>query len=78
MEKFLNYFDKGFDHYQKYKRICNEYEYSAPLISALQKIDLGGLAQFADDFWEKRFRTTFSKNIIDELRKNPKYDECFE
>ena len=78
MEKFLNYFDKGFDHYQKYKRICNEYEYSAPLISALQKIDLGGLAQFADDFWEKRIRTTFSKNIIDELRKNPKYDECFE
>ena len=78
MEKFLNYFDKGFDHYQKYKRICNEYEYSAPLISALQKIDLEGLAQFADDFWEKRFRTTFSKNIIDELRKNPKYDECFE
>lgn len=78
MEKFLDYFDKGFDHYQKYKRICNEYEYSAPLISALQKIDLGGLAQFADDFWEKRFRTTFSKNIIDELRKNPKYDECFE
>ena len=79
MEKALNYFDKGFDHCKEYERIYNEgeYQYSAPLVSALPKIDKGDLAPFGDDFWEKQLRT-FQKNIVEEIRKNPKYAECFE
>ncbi len=79
MEKALNYFDKGFDHCKEYERIYNEgeYQYSAPLVSALPKIDKGDLAPFGDDFWEKQLRT-FRKNFVEEIRKNPKYRECFE
>jgi len=77
-EKTLHYFDKGFEHCKEYGRICKEgeYEYSAPLISALPKINKGELAPLGDDFWEKELRT-FPKKIIEEIRKNPKYNECF-
>ena len=79
MEKILRYFDKGFDHCKEYIRIYNEdeYQYSAPLISALPKINKGDLAPIGDDFWEKELRT-FKKNVIEEIRKNLKYAECFE
>ena len=78
MEKVLNYFDKGFDHCKEYMRIYNEgeYQYSAPLISALPKINKGYLEPIGDDFWEKELRT-FQKNVVSEIRKNPKYAECF-
>ena len=77
-ENILNYFDKGFDHCKEYERIYSEgeYKYSAPLISALPKIDKGDLAPIGTDFWEKELRT-FQKNIVEEIRKNPKYNECF-
>ena len=79
IEKILNYFDKGFDHCKEYTRIYGEgeYIYSSPLISAIPKIDKGDLAPLGDDFWEKQLRT-FQKNIVKEIRKNPKYAECFE
>lgn len=78
IEKVLNYFDKGFDHCKEYERIYNEgeYKYSAPLISALPKIDKGDLAPIGDDFWKKEFQT-FQKNIVEEICKNAKYTECF-
>ncbi len=79
IENTLQYFDKGFDHCKEYERIYNggEYQYSAPLIAALPKIEKGDLAPIGDDFWEKEFRT-YQQNIVDEIRKNPKYAECFE
>ncbi len=79
MEKALIYFDIGFDDCKEYERIYNEgeYQYSAPLVSALPKIDKGDLAPFGDDFWRKQLRT-FQKNVVEEIRKNPKYAECFE
>ncbi len=79
LKNILNYFDKGFNHCKEYKRICNEgkYQYSAPLVAALPKIDKGDLTSIGDDFWEKEFQT-FQKNIVEEIRKNPKYAECFE
>ena len=79
MEKVLDYFDKCFDHCKEYNRIYNEgeYQYSAPLVSALPKIAKGDLKPFGDDFWEKQLRT-FRKNVVNEIRKNPKYAECFE
>ena len=78
MEKILYYFDKGFDHCKEYMRIYNEgeYQYSAPLISALPMINKGYLEPIGDDFWEKELRT-FQKNVVSEIRKNPKYAECF-
>ena len=79
MENILNYFDKGFDHYKEYSRICNqgEYQYSAPLMSALPKINKGDLVPFGDDIWEKEFRF-YPQNVVEEIRKTPKYVECFE
>ncbi|MBQ8496284.1 MAG: helix-turn-helix transcriptional regulator [Clostridia bacterium] len=79
MEKALYYFDKAFDHCKEYEHIYNEdeYQYSAPLVSALPKINKGDLAPLGDDFWEKQLRT-FQKNIVEEIRKNPKYAECFQ
>ncbi|MBQ2241377.1 MAG: hypothetical protein II319_04475, partial [Clostridia bacterium] len=79
MENILHYFDKCFDHCKAYERIYNEgeYQYSAPLVSALPKIEKGDLAPFGDDFWKRQLRT-FHKNVVDEIRKNPKYAECFE
>ncbi|MBQ7335174.1 MAG: helix-turn-helix transcriptional regulator [Clostridia bacterium] len=78
MEKALSYFDKGFDHCKEYMRIYNEgeYEYSAPLVVALPKINKGDLIPFGDDVWEKEFRF-YQQNIVEEIRKNPKYAECF-
>ncbi|MBQ7380256.1 MAG: helix-turn-helix domain-containing protein [Clostridia bacterium] len=78
MEKGLCYFDKGFDHCKEYMRICNvgEYEYGAPLVEALPKINKGDLATIGDDFWEKELRT-FQNSFVDEIRKNQKYAECF-
>lgn len=79
MEKILDYFDKAFDHCKEYERIRNEgeYQYSAPLVTALPKIEKGSLPPFGEDFWEKQLRT-FRKNVVNEIRKNPKYAECFE
>ena len=74
----LPYFDKAFDHHKAYRQINMEddYSYSAPLISALPKIQMGDVAPFDDDFWEKELRT-YHCDIVDEIRKNPKYAECF-
>ena len=79
MEKILGYFDKCFDHCKEYERIYNEgeYQYSAPLMSALPKIEKGELLPMGDDFWERQLRT-FRSNVVEEIRKNPKYAECFE
>ena len=79
MEKILYYFDKGFEHCEEYNRIYNEneYQYTAPLISNIPHIVKGDLEPMGDDFWKKELRT-FQKSIVEEIRKNPKYAECFE
>ena len=78
MEKILEFFDKGFDHCKEYMRICkeDEYHYSAPLVSALPKINNGDLATIGENFWKKELRK-YRKNVVEEIRKNPKYAECF-
>lgn len=78
LENVLTYFDKAFDHCKEYERIYNEeeYKYSAPLISNLPSLVKGDLAPFGEDFWKKRFET-YQQDILNELRKNPKYAECF-
>lgn len=78
-QKIISYFDKGFEHNREYERICGEsdYKYSAPLICALPQICKGDLAPLESGFWEKELRK-YPKNFIEEIRKIPKYAECFE
>ena len=79
MENILAYFDKAFNHYKESIRIYNEgdYNYSAPLVSSLKHIEKGDFTPADMDFWKKEFKK-YPQNIIDELRKNPQYAECFE
>ncbi|MGM9647443.1 MAG: helix-turn-helix domain-containing protein [Eubacteriales bacterium] len=79
MQNILEYFNKGFEHCKEYQHIYTEgeYKYSAPFISDLPTITRGDIAPIEDDFWKKTFRT-FRQNIVEEIRKNPKYAECFE
>ena len=81
MKKALAYFDKAFDHYKESIRVYNEgdYSYTAPLLSGLKPLKKGELApvDMETNFWKSKFGM-FSKSFVDELRKNPKYAECFE
>ena len=79
MRNALAYFDKGFDHCKEYERIYQEgnYQYCAPLIAALPKIDKGDLSPLGDDLWRKILQN-FPQNMVDEIRKIPKYAPCFE
>ena len=75
----LFYFDKGFEHCKEYKRICNEgnYKYTAPLVSNLESLNTGDLAPMEQGFWTKELKL-YPQSILDEIRKNTKYAECFE
>ncbi|MBQ9746053.1 MAG: hypothetical protein IJW21_04455 [Clostridia bacterium] len=79
MQDALAYFDKGFEHYKEYEHIYNmeEYKYSAPLVSSLEVLKKGKLAPLGKNFWKQNLMT-YPANIIEELRKNEKYAECFE
>lgn len=77
-EKTLEFFDKGFEHCKEYERISNEdeYKYSAPLVCNLPSIQKGSLSPIGDDFFKNQL-IFYPQNIKDEIRKNPKYAECF-
>ena len=80
LENALLYFDRAFEHYKEYRCVCNEeeYRYSAPLVSGLKPLKKGKLAPVdMENFWKSNFKM-FSTDLVDELRKNPKYAECFE
>ncbi len=78
-EKALEYFDKGFNHYKEYERICIEgnYLYSAPLVSYLKPIEKGDLRTIGENFWQKEVKH-LPEDFKTELRKNTKYAICFE
>ena len=82
LDTALHYFDTAFDHYKESIRIQNEgnYNYSAPLVSGLKTIEKSALVpSYVDmtNFLKDKF-IMFPQNFVDELRKNPKYAECFE
>ena len=73
----LAYFDKGFEHHKSYNEsLKGEYHYSAPLISKADATIIGPKTPIGKTFWKDRMQF-FSENIVTELRKNPKYAECF-
>lgn len=78
-QKALEYFDKGFEHYNAYDRILYEddYSYTAPLVSNLPPIKKGDLRILGEDFWRKEMKF-FPEEFKNELRKNKKYAICFE
>ena len=78
MEHIVECFDQIFRHYQAYEQIRKEggYRYSAPLVAHLKEIQKDELKPMGDDFWKKELRV-MPQNIVDELRKNQKYAECF-
>ena len=80
LEKALFYFDKAFEHYKQSVQAYNEddYKYSSPLVSALKPLKKENVT-FSDmkTFWNRRLKM-YPQKFIDELRKNPKYAECFE
>ena len=79
-KKILYYFDKAFDHYTESIRVYNaeSYSYSAPLLSGLKPLEKGSFVPTAmGAFWKMELKK-YPANILDELRKNPKYSECFE
>lgn len=75
----LEYFDKGFEHYKEYERICKtgDYSYSAPLVAHLKPIEKGDLRPLGESFWRKEIEH-FPEDFKSELRKNKKYAICFE
>ena len=80
LEKMLLYFDRAFDHYRESVHICNEgnYSYSAPLVSDLKRLEKGELSPVGmGSFWERSLKR-YPQSFLTELRRNPKYAECFE
>ena len=79
LEKALEYFDKGFEHYRKYEQIFEEceYSYSAPLVSYLKPVEKDTLRPLGENFWQKEVKH-MPEDFKNELRKNKKYAICFE
>ena len=78
-QKALEYFGKGFEHYDAYNCILREddYAYTAPLISNLPLIKKGDLRILGEDFWIKEMKF-FPEEFKNALHKNTKYAICFE
>lgn len=75
IQKALAYFDSGFDHCKAYN--CEEYSYSAPLVSKVKHAAREKCSPVSADFWKSRI-SNMPTDLRDELRKNGKYAECFE
>lgn len=78
-EDIITYFDKAFCHCKQYMRINeeDEYEYTATLVAKLPHLNGKGMPPMNADFWQRQI-TILPERAKDELRKIPKYAECFE
>ncbi len=78
-EDIIAYFDKAFYHCKQYMRINEEgeYEYTAPLVAKLPRLDGKGMPPMNADFWQAQINI-LPEGAKEELRKIPKYAECFE
>jgi len=80
IQNALAYFDRLFDHAKAYNDFCEnhaeEYQYSAPLICYAKKKVYTPSPITYQSFW-KGYIPDLPQDMITELRKNPKYAECF-
>lgn len=79
IEEMIASFDKVFYHCKQYMRICeeDEYEYTAPLVAKLPHLEGKSMPPMGEDFWQRQL-SVLSERFKEELRKIPKYAECFE
>ena len=79
MKEALEYFDKGFDHYIAYNNCLKEKKcsYDSPLLSRV-KVESGELPGYVDKLYFENLMKGWSDDLINKLRKNPKYAICFE
>jgi len=80
MKKALEYFNKAFTHYNESVRIYNKgnYKYTAPLVSGLKPLEKGDHAPVdMGTFWKDKFKM-LPDDFVCEIRKDPKFAECFE
>lgn len=78
-EDIIAYFDKAFHHCKQYMCINeeDEYEYTAPLVAKLPHLEGKGMPPMGDEFWQRQINI-MPERAQEELRKIPKYAECFE
>ena len=70
----------AFTHYNESVRIYNEgnYKYTAPLVSGLKPLEKGDHAPVdMGTFWKDKFKM-LPDDFVCEIRKDPKFAECFE
>ena len=77
LQKATEYFDKAFSHDKLYQEACaqGDYHYSAPLVSKV----VAPSDQFyirGEHYWIDEIHL-LPDRLVTELRKNPKYAECF-
>ncbi len=78
-KKALEYFAKAFSHYKESVRIYSEgnYNYTAPLFSDLRPLEKWKFAPVdMGTFWKEKFKM-LPENFVCEIKKDPKYLECF-
>ena len=78
IQNVLTFFDKAFDHFNAYAHLCDEgkYAYTAPFVSALEPVVENKKILLSKNVWENELQG-WPENILSELRKNPKYADCF-
>lgn len=79
MKIALEYFDKGFGHYNAYNNCSNEteYPYDYPLLSRVKE-ERDKLPGRVDKLYFEKVMRGWFDGLINEIRENPKYSMCFE
>ena len=73
----LAYFEKGFEHHKEYCRISTDaYSYTSPLVAKFS-LEKGQFQNSPENFWGLTM-PQFSDEFQRILKKNKKFQECFE
>ena len=77
LQKAMEYFDKAFSHDKLYQEACaqGDYHYSAPLVSKVTA-QRDQFSVRGENYWADEMQI-LPESLAAELRKNPKYAECF-
>ena len=78
-EKAFEHFKKGFEHQKLYQSIWNqgEYHYSAPLVAKVT-FPSGNFPGVSKHFWMEGWIGVFTEKLVELIKADTKYAECFE